>query len=220
MNALFSVFRSPQIRIKLILLGITGVLLTALAMVGAGIWQGDVYSRRARIEAEKLIENDLKHINESIYNLIKAQDESIQQKVNHDLNVARYILNDHGVIHLSKETVVWRATNQYTHEQTIIDLPKMMVGQKWLGQNNQLWIDTPVVDSVKRLVGGTATIFQRINEAGDILRVATNVTKNDDTRAIGTFIPAVNTDGAPNPVVSTVMKGETYRGRAYVVNAW
>jgi methyl-accepting chemotaxis protein len=81
-------------------------------------------------------------------------------------------------------------------------------------------METPVVDQVKKLVGGTATIFQRINEEGDILRVATNVEKLDGTRAIGTYIPAVNPDGAPNPVVSTVMKGKTYRGIAYVVNAW
>ncbi len=220
MNTPFAVFDSLKIRPKLVLLGITGVLVTALAMVLAGIWQGNVYSTHARIEAEKLIDNDLRHINESIYNLIKAQDESIQQKVNHDLNVARYILNNHGHIHLAGESVVWRATNQYTKEQTVMDLPKMMVGKEWLGQNSQLWLDTPVVDSVKRLVGGTATIFQRINEAGDILRVATNVKKSDDTRAIGTYIPATNPDGSPNPVVSTVMKGETYRGRAYVVNAW
>jgi methyl-accepting chemotaxis protein len=77
-----------------------------------------------------------------------------------------------------------------------------------------------VVDDVKELVGGTATIFQRMNRQGNILRVATNVEKLDNTRAIGTYIPAVNPDGIPNPVVSTVMQGKTYRGIAYVVNAW
>jgi len=53
-----------------------------------------------------------------------------------------------------------------------------------------------------------------------MLRVATNVKKLDNTRAIGTFIPAKNPDDKPNPVISVVMKGDTYRGRAYVVNAW
>lgn len=76
------------------------------------------------------------------------------------------------------------------------------------------------MDPVKRLVGGTATIFQRINDRGDLLRVATNVENLDGTRAIGTYIPAVDPTGTPNPVVATIMKGETYRGIAYVVNAW
>jgi len=79
---------------------------------------------------------------------------------------------------------------------------------------------SPVVDKTRELVGGTCTIFQRMNPQGDMLRVCTNVEKLDGTRAIGTYIPAVNPDGKPNPVVSTVLRGETFRGRAYVVNKW
>ncbi len=96
----------------------------------------------------------------------------------------------------------------------------MMVGSRWLGQNNHMGVDSPIVDMIKRLVGGTATIFQRMNDQGDILRVTTNVQKLDGNRAIGTYIPAVNPDGTQNPVVSTVMQGKTYHGIAYVVNAW
>ncbi len=53
-----------------------------------------------------------------------------------------------------------------------------------------------------------------------MLRVCTNVQKLDGKRAIGTFIPAVNPNGSPNTVVSTVLKGNTFNGRAFVVNAW
>ena len=76
-----------------------------------------------------------------------------------------------------------------------------------------------VVDKVKTLVGGTCTIFQRMNDAGDMLRVCTNV-KKDGTRAIGTYIPAVNPDGKPNPVIAALLRGETYVGRAFVVDDW
>ena len=53
-----------------------------------------------------------------------------------------------------------------------------------------------------------------------MLRVCTNVKTKDNRRAVGTFIPAVNPDGTPNPVIATVLKGETYVGRAFVVNDW
>ena len=78
----------------------------------------------------------------------------------------------------------------------------------------------PIVDEVTRLVGETATVFQRMNENGDMLRVATTVETLEGKRAIGTYIPAINPDGVENPVISTILKGETYHGRAYVVNAW
>jgi hypothetical protein len=110
--------------------------------------------------------------------------------------------------------------NQLTNAATSVELPKMMVGGTWLGQNRDMKATTPVVDDIKQLVGGTATIFQRMNKQGDMLRVATNVEAVDKTRAIGTFIPAVNADGSANAVVSAILRGETYRGRAFVVNAW
>ena len=209
-----------SIRIKLILLGVGSVLLTSMVMVIVGVWQGDVFSDRACVEANKLINTDLDHMTQSIYNLVKAQDDSIQQKVSYDLNVARYVLTHLGEIHLSDETVAWDAINQYNKKAVKISLPKMMIGNQWLGQNQAFDKKTPVVDMIKELVGGTATIFQRMDTSGDMLRVATNVKKEDGGRASGTFIPGVNPDGTPNPVISTIMEGRTYHGIAYVVNAW
>jgi len=209
-----------SIRAKLTLWGIGTIFVSALAMVAVGLWEGNVFSGKASLEAEKLIDADLDHITEGVYNIIKSQDESIQQKVNHDLNVARYVLKREGEVSLIDETTTWNAVNQFTGKSQTVSLPKMTVGKKWLEKNNKLAVETPVVDTVKRLVGGTATIFQRMNKQDDFVRVATNVENSDGTRAISTYIPAVNPDGQPNPVVSAVMRGETYRGRAYVVNAW
>jgi hypothetical protein len=45
----------------------------------------------------------------------------------------------------------------------------------------------PIVDQVKKLAGCTSTIFQLMSPAGDMLRVATNVAKEDGSRAIGTY---------------------------------
>lgn len=192
----------------------------SLSMTIVGVWQGNIFSGKARAEAEKLIDADLNHITESVYNLVRAQEESVQQKVNFDLNVARHILNLQGGVSVSRDSIKWNATNQFTKLSKSLELPKLMIGNKWLGKNKALSIETPVVDMVKRLVGGTATIFQRMDKQGNMLRVATNVENLDGTRAIGTYIPDINPDGTPNPVISAVMRGETYRGLAFVVNAW
>jgi hypothetical protein len=89
-----------------------------------------------------------------------------------------------------------------------------------LGQVRDAGSAVPVVDSVRRLTGATSTIFQRMNAAGDMLRVATNVVGENGLRAIGTFIPALAADGQPNPVVASALRGQTFVGRAFVVNAW
>jgi hypothetical protein len=53
-----------------------------------------------------------------------------------------------------------------------------------------------------------------------MLRVATNVLQEDNTRALATFIPATNPDNSKNPVIASVLKGKICIGRAFVVNAW
>jgi methyl-accepting chemotaxis protein len=152
--------------------------------------------------------------------MCRTQQESVQQKVDADLNVAREIMNQAGPVTFAEETVPWQAVNQFTNQSSTVRLPKMMVGQVWLGQNTSLSAPSPIVDKVQNLVGGTCTLFQRMNDAGDMLRVCTNVQTLDNTRAIGTYIPATQSDGSQNPVISSVLRGETFRGRAYVVNAW
>ncbi|MGD8453895.1 MAG: methyl-accepting chemotaxis protein [Phycisphaerae bacterium] len=179
--------------------------------------QGSAGAREALVDAGM---TDLTHVAENVRDMCQAQHELLQQKVNHDLNVAQLVLSSTGEIHFAEETLDWRAVNQYTNEAADVSLPKMGLGDTWLTPNTDISTPSPVVDDVQRLVGGTCTVFQRMNSAGDILRVCTNVPKTDNTRAIGTYIPAVNPDGTPNPVVAALQRGETFRGRAYVVNQW
>ena len=59
-----------------------------------------------------------------------------------------------------------------------------------------------------------------MNDAGDMIRVATTVIGNDGKRGIGTFVSAKKADGTPNPVVAAVLRGDRFAGRAFVVNDW
>lgn len=72
--------------------------------------------------------------------------------------------------------------------------------------------NTGIVDKIHSLTGGVTTIFQVLDDK--LLRVSTNVRINETDRAVDTYIPA------DSPVYKTVMSGETYNGRAFVVNDW
>jgi len=66
-----------------------------------------------------------------------------------------------------------------------------------------------VVDEVVKENGGTASLFVK---AGDeYVRVATNVTKNDGSRAIGTILDP------KGPVIAMINKGEAYYGEATIL---
>ena len=174
--------------------------------------KNEVWNNLAKTEVTRLVNDMAENIN--------VQQQLRQASVVRNLNVVRDILDREGGMNLSEETLQWQTINQYTKESTLQSLPQLMIGTTAVQKNNSFDTPMPVVDKASELVGGTFTIFQRINDAGDMLRVATSVKKLDDTRAIGTYIPAVNPDGKPNPVISTVMEGKSFNGRAFVVNDW
>ncbi|MFZ3382541.1 MAG: methyl-accepting chemotaxis protein [Candidatus Methanoperedens sp.] len=89
--------------------------------------------------------------------------------------------------------------------------PSLVNGKMQLGDNYVLNGNFEIVDSVKNMVGGTATVFQVIGE--EAVRISTNVINTDGSRAVGTTVS--------KPVYDAVIiRGETYYGRAWVVNAW
>lgn len=172
-------------------------------------------------DLETLMLNNTKNVVQNVSSQLKALNEVLLAEVNSGLKVSRNVMNNLGTVELSSlEKVTWKAINQFDKEVSRVHIPKMMIGGKWLGQNSTFATSSAVVDHAKKLVGGTTTIFQRINERGDMLRVCTNVKKLNNNRAIGTYIPAINPDGSENAVVSTLMSGKTFYGRAFVVNAW
>jgi methyl-accepting chemotaxis protein len=213
-------FKNLRLQTKLLAMGIVMTLVPLVVIASVILVQNKRMVAVAERESTDLAYADLDHIAKNIYGMCKAQQEMLQSNVNASLNVARDILRQAGDVHLAEETVTWQAVNQYSKTSHQVELPKMMVGETWLGQISEMSVTAPVVDKAQRLVRGTCTIFQKINEAGDMLRVSTNVKKQDGSRAIGTYIPRTDPDGQPNPVVSTVLRGETYRGRAFVVDQW
>ena len=183
-------------------------------------YRGQRMSEMMRGELQTLVEKETGRIAEDVYLMCKAQNDAVMMKLESDLVVAREELVNHGGAGIGVKKITWEAKNQYSGAVSRVVLPSMLVGDKWLGQNYSFDDFSPVVDRVQELVGGTCTIFQKMNDRGDMLRVSTNVKKLDGTRAVGTFIPAVNPDGTPNQVVKTVMNGDVYSGRAYVVNKY
>ncbi|MEM0982890.1 MAG: methyl-accepting chemotaxis protein [Planctomycetota bacterium] len=208
---------------KILALATASAVLPIVAVLAVTGWQRHATSSEFEQVVATAAERELHQAVKGALTTLRTQDEVLREKVSSDLRVAEEVVATRfgGAIRNDPEqTVTWNAVNQFTKSSDEIELPRFVAGETWLGQVASAKTPAPVVDDIQNLVGGTCTIFQRMNAEGDMLRVATNVEKLDGSRAIGTYIPAKNPDGSPNGVVSTVMRGETFRGRAFVVNAW
>ncbi|WP_439183329.1 methyl-accepting chemotaxis protein [Carboxylicivirga taeanensis] len=104
------------------------------------------------------------------------------------------------------ETIPFQAENHLTGETLDIVLPK------WTINNWQVQKDEELVDHIKDLGVGNATVLQRFSEG--YIRVASNVLTENGESAVGTYIP--NT----TEVAKTLSAGEPYVGRAFVVTDW
>lgn len=167
-----------------------------------------------------MVQENLDRTAKSIYDVVASQGESIDDRVAANMKVAGAALARAGGFRLGSAPVTWKAKNQVDQKVTTVTLPQALAGASWLGQQKSTKVAVPVVDEVQRQVGGATTIFQKMNNGGDMLRVATNVTAADGNRAIGTYIPAKNADGSANPVIAAAVAGKPYVGVAQVVGQW
>jgi AraC-like DNA-binding protein len=143
----------------------------------------------------------------SLSNHINQSAVQLQLQVNQALEKAVALFRKMGDITLSESRQVKvEALNQLNNERFKIALPLMLGGGQSLCYNYTL------VDRIYTETKCHSTIFQRIPQG--FLRISTNVTTSENKRAVNTFIPL------DSLVVQTILRGETYRGSAFVVNNW
>jgi len=182
------------------------------------------YLRAAAGENEvlnNLVQKEVNAIVESIGTLCKFQHGVLQKKVASGLATAENFLLSHGNMASGASSLEWDAANELTNEKKSVVLPYLQLGSSPIEPNYNVNETSPVVDDVREAMGeGICILFQRMNDEGDMLRIATTEKGMGGKRAIGSFLPALNTDGRPNPVIASILQGKTSLGRSYLVHDW
>jgi methyl-accepting chemotaxis protein len=208
------------LRRKILTVAVVPIVLLVAAFLVVFAGQRQRVGDEVAASSGRMAEESLARAARDLRTLCDATHQELWKMVPRSLAVARDQVGRQGPVTFSEERVTWRARNQLDGSYTQLQLPKVLVGGRWAGQNSDPSVPSPLVDGIRELVGAEATVFQRIDDAGDMMRAVTTVPDVDGRRAIGTYIPAVDPDGKPNPVVSTVLRGDTYRGRARVIDRW
>jgi PAS domain S-box-containing protein len=152
--------------------------------------------------------------------LLSTAQGDLEEQVKVAMKVARSVVDAAGPVRLDSRRIDWNAVDQTTGAASRVSLPRLLVGDRPLETSADPGVPAPIVDRIRDLAGGAATIFQRMNDRGDMLRVSTNVIDRNGRRAVGTFIPAIDPEGGTNEVVAAVLSGRTFVGRAQVVGDW
>lgn len=208
-----------SIQAKIAGLVIGSVILTAGVLLVVVLYQKGELERQVTVQLQEMMRGQVAETATTIYRMCEGSDLRTTSRLTHDLQILRKELEQNGGVQF-EGAVSWKATNQFTHESREVSLPKMLVNGTWTGQIDDPAVEPPVVDKLQHYTRDACTLFQRMNEAGDMLRVATNVRTSEGRRAVGTYIPGRNPDGSENDVVAAVLRGEAYQGMAMVVDRW
>ncbi len=143
---------------------------------------------------------------ENLKKMIELQIETKQDFVKSGIGIANKLFYEKKADINTKSKSQILAVNQITHEKIDVTIPEF----RWDGQ--LLYHHYGFVEEVGELLNGTATIFQKIPQG--FLRISTNVLNKEGQRGVNTYIPN------ESPVIKKVLNGETYTGRAFVVDDW
>lgn len=161
---------------------------------------------RARRDFNDRLINTLELEVETITKMFERERILKLEKVQTNLKVAKIQFFSKQLRISSDKTISFQAENQQTNTFHRATVPL------WIYDGEPLFGSTAFVDFMEDVVGGSITVFQKIDSG--FVRISTNIRLEDGRRAVGTFIPN------NSPVAETVSEGNVYFGRAIVVDKW
>jgi hypothetical protein len=181
-----------------------GVLLAVAPIVFIGLVvhrQFSVILHSAEDGSSKLPDSGLDQLAGAAHKIAGAH----QNDVFDSLRVARGLLTSYGGLTFPRHRHTrWQATNEATHETRPKTLPAVTIGRKFRRSTAP---QPPFMEVIGEMSGAACTVFQRMNSAGDMLRIATSTGK------AGTYIPAINPDGSANPVIESILHNRQFTGK-------
>ncbi len=208
------------LKTKIVWLAVLAAALPVAVMSVLVLAQKQDLMRDVAEDMNELVRADVGEIARLVYRMCEMTHTHTDRRLRDTLDAARRELDRQGAMAFAASQHVWQARNQETGETRAAPLPVLCLGGVPVLPPAGPAAPSPVVDKVTEFTGASCTLFQRLNDAGDMLRVATTVTNAGGGRALGTYIPRRAPGGAESPAIAAVLRGETYIGRARVLDQW
>ena len=145
-------------------------------------------------------------------------DDQREAYVRRALAVAEDLLDEAGGVAVGAGRRRTTVRDQVTGVTREVELTDLLLGGVPLTRDDDPGRRASLVDDVVALVGGSCTLFQRLDGDGSMVRAATTVLTAQGRRNVGSYIPRRDADGSANPVLTAVLAGRTYTGEATVAD--
>lgn len=202
---------------RLVALALGATALPVLAMWLLTVSGQSRVLEEAEGELSELARQNVGQVARDVHRLCRTVDGLTQPRLDLGIRTARRLVAEKGGFVPDGSRRTWTVVDQETGRSSRVVLPGLSLGRSPVTENRDPSVSSPVVDDVMRLTGLYSSVFQRMNEKGDMLRIVSSTRTPDGKRGTGVFLPATLPDGRPTPSVEAALAGKSYRGMSVVV---
>jgi len=206
---------------RIIALAILSIILPLIVLLVMIIRFENMASKGMMAELDQMAIDRVTNLAGDIYALCDASYRDTRARAERGAVILRDRLKNGDYVTVGQIMVGWEVENPYTNKAETLNLPQMMMGNTWLGQNtaaNKAMI--PAFDDLRRLTGGHIAVFQKIDAEGNMLAVASSALNAAGNRDIGVYVPARDAGGAMNLLTKNILAGESFQTMEMVDDDW
>lgn len=179
---------------------VSGMVFVILNVLGFVIFE----LRKGYMERSHAIQME-RHVDD-LYDLLEFNLRTKNETIQLAISLASELMDGAGELSLDSVSGVYNAINQENNTAHNVEIFPLLLNGSPLYNNHT------IVDQIMQQSGVSATIFQRTDNG--FLRISTNVRDHEGQRAVDTYVPN------SSPVAQALLSGETFKGRAWVVNEY
>ena len=196
---------------KVIGLPVLAAVLPVLVMLVLTSVQEKNVTEKIERELDVLARENIEHLALAVYNTCEATSKMVQKYLDRRLQESDAFFQDMGGFSLSSETDSMKAVNLINHKAMAISIPQMMIAG--------VFEPSTYIDVIREKFGGNYGLFQRVNDAGDMVLIATTIFSGKGKKLGNLYLP-FKQKGVANPVIQQVLKKQVFHGIANLADGW
>lgn len=200
-----------RLKTKIILLAVFAVALPVFIMMGVVRHEKGPVIKGVNEELLELAYSNVAQIAVDAYALCDMANTLLDRRLVQGLDAAQALLAETGGLEAPAERQTWEVLYEQSGEKATLALPKLNWRGEYFPPTRDPAVPVPYVDDVRQLTGLDCDLFWRLNEQGDMLRVAGNIPGADGQRGTGLVIASQEVDGTHTPCIARVLEGRKYR---------
>ena len=196
---------------KVIGLPVVAAVLPVLVILALTFVEKTNVTEKIEGELDVLARENIEQLAMAVYNTCEAASKMVQKVLDRRLQESDAFFQDMGGFSLSSETVVIKSINPSNHKEKTISIPKMLIAK--------VFEPSSYIDVIREKFGGNYGLFQRVNEAGDMVLIATTISSKKGGKLKNIYLPSTQNNVA-NPIIQHILKKQVFHGIANLAHGW